>query len=63
MGFVCSRQTKSPPDTMSSKKVHVGIVGAGISGLRCAEVLLENGFQVTILEARDRIGGRVSTFT
>jgi phytoene dehydrogenase-like protein len=48
---------------MSTKKVHVGIVGAGISGLRCAEVLLKNGFQVTILEARDRIGGRVSNFT
>jgi monoamine oxidase len=44
---------------MSLKKTHVGIVGAGISGLRCAEILLENGFQVTILEARDRIGGRV----
>jgi heterodisulfide reductase subunit A-like polyferredoxin len=45
---------------MVLKKVHVGIVGAGISGLRCAEILLENGFQVTLLEARDRIGGRVS---
>jgi monoamine oxidase len=44
---------------MASKKAHVGIVGAGISGLRCAEVLLKNDFQVTILEARDRIGGRV----
>ncbi len=44
---------------MTSKKVHLGIVGAGISGLRCAEIFLENGFQVTILEARDRIGGRV----
>ncbi|TAQ90828.1 hypothetical protein B7494_g874 [Chlorociboria aeruginascens] len=32
--------------------------GAGISGLRCAEILLEKGYQVTILEARDRIGGR-----
>jgi protoporphyrinogen oxidase len=48
---------------MTSNKVHVGIVGAGISGLRCAEVLLKNGFQVTVLEARDRIGGRVRTFT
>jgi phytoene dehydrogenase-like protein len=38
----------------------VGIVGAGVSGLRCATVLLENGFDVTIIEARDRLGGRVS---
>ena len=27
--------------------------------LRCAEVLTRNGMKVTILEARDRIGGRV----
>ena len=39
---------------------HVCVVGAGMAGLRCAEVLLENGFKVTILEARKRIGGRVS---
>ena len=38
---------------------HVGIIGAGVSGLRCATVLLEQGFDVTIIEARDRIGGRV----
>ncbi|KAL5330009.1 hypothetical protein ACEPPN_003533 [Leptodophora sp. 'Broadleaf-Isolate-01'] len=43
---------------MSTPKPHVCVVGAGISGLRCAEVLLQNGCQVTILEARDRIGGR-----
>ncbi|PKS11160.1 hypothetical protein jhhlp_002921 [Lomentospora prolificans] len=41
------------------RKPHVGIVGAGVSGLRCADVLLANGFDVTILEARDRIGGRI----
>jgi monoamine oxidase len=46
---------------MPSPKTHVCVVDAGISGLRCAEVLLENGFQVTIIEARDRIGGRVSS--
>lgn len=42
-------------------KIKVCIVGAGVSGLRCAEVLLENDFDVTIYEARDRIGGRVKT--
>ncbi|KAH9887134.1 hypothetical protein F4778DRAFT_757318 [Xylariomycetidae sp. FL2044] len=40
-------------------KPRIGIVGAGISGLRCAEILLSRGFDVTILEARDRIGGRI----
>ncbi|THV48211.1 hypothetical protein BGAL_0261g00010 [Botrytis galanthina] len=37
----------------------VCIVGAGLSGLRCADILLQHGFDVTILEGRDRIGGRV----
>ncbi|KFY84589.1 hypothetical protein V498_07800 [Pseudogymnoascus sp. VKM F-4517 (FW-2822)] len=44
-----------------SKAPRVGIVGAGISGLRCADILLDQGFQVTIFEARDRIGGRHAT--
>ena len=39
---------------------HICIVGAGISGLRCADVLAQQGLKVTILEGRDRIGGRVS---
>ena len=38
---------------------HVCIIGAGVSGLRCAAVLIEHSFEVTIIEARDRIGGRV----
>jgi monoamine oxidase len=46
-----------------STKRHICIVGAGISGLRCADVLLSHGFQVTILEARQRIGGRVGSST
>jgi phytoene dehydrogenase-like protein len=42
-----------------STKPHVGIIGAGFSGLRCADILVQSGARVTILEARDRIGGRV----
>lgn len=41
---------------------HVGIIGAGVAGLRCADVLLQHGVKVTILEARNRLGGRVSDF-
>ncbi|MCJ1320910.1 hypothetical protein MMC15_006251 [Xylographa vitiligo] len=43
----------------AAKTPHVCVVGAGFSGLRCAEVLSEKGIKVTILEGRDRIGGRV----
>lgn len=41
---------------------HVGIIGAGLAGLRCADILIQNGIRVTILEARNRIGGRVSEY-
>lgn len=44
-----------------SKAAHVGVIGAGIAGLRCAALLIEAGFKVTILEARNRIGGRVGS--
>ncbi|KAF2716961.1 amine oxidase [Polychaeton citri CBS 116435] len=43
-----------------AKQIHVGIVGAGFAGLRCADVLLKHGCKVTILEARNRVGGRVA---
>lgn len=38
---------------------HIGVIGAGLAGLRCADILLQHGFRVTILEGRDRIGGRL----
>lgn len=37
----------------------VCVVGAGVSGLTSAGILISRGFDVTILEARNRIGGRV----
>jgi NADPH-dependent 2,4-dienoyl-CoA reductase/sulfur reductase-like enzyme len=58
-------QNTDPKDMLKSamatsrKAVRVGIVGAGFAGLRCADVLLRRGVEVTIFEARNRVGGRV----
>lgn len=35
------------------------IVGAGVSGLRAASLLISQGIECKVLESRDRIGGRV----
>ena len=35
------------------------VIGAGLSGLHAALLLEENGARVQVIEARDRIGGRV----
>jgi monoamine oxidase len=40
---------------------HVIVVGAGFAGLACANALHHAGVPVTVLEARDRIGGRTHT--
>ena len=37
------------------------VIGAGIAGLRAAEVLVGKGRRVIVLEARDRLGGRIHT--
>ena len=40
---------------------HVIVVGAGMSGLAAARELRAHGYTVTVLEGRERIGGRVWT--
>ena len=44
---------------MTKQTVH--IIGAGISGLRCAEILCENDIDVHLIEQTDSIGGRMKT--
>ncbi len=42
--------------------VRVTVIGAGLAGLAAAAALAERGFEVTMLEARNRAGGRASSF-
>ena len=53
-------RVKTSLTSQTSDQPHVGVIGAGLAGLRAAGVLLDQGFNVTLIEARDRIGGRVS---
>ncbi|XP_023804719.1 L-amino-acid oxidase [Oryzias latipes] len=46
----------------TAKTYHVAIVGAGMAGLTTAKLLEDAGYKVTILEASERVGGRVHTY-
>ena len=46
---------------MPARDPDVVIVGAGAAGLAAAATLVEAGYDVAVLEARDRIGGRILT--
>ncbi|CAH1781668.1 unnamed protein product, partial [Owenia fusiformis] len=44
-----------------TKRVDVVIIGAGFAGLSAARLLNEEGLDVVLIEARDRVGGRIHT--
>ncbi|EZA51288.1 Lysine-specific histone demethylase 1A, partial [Ooceraea biroi] len=48
---------------LPTKKVgKVIVIGAGIAGLAAAQQMQQFGLEVIVLEARDRVGGRIATF-
>ncbi len=51
----------SPPGSGKKFDADVIVLGAGMAGLAAARVLAEAGKYVLVLEARDRVGGRVYT--
>ena len=46
---------------MSKNSIKVHIIGGGISGLVAAHVLENHGLSPVIIDANDRVGGRVKT--
>lgn len=51
------------PLTQAIKPRNIIIIGAGLAGLSAGQALEQQGHKVTILEARERIGGRIYTNT
>jgi protoporphyrinogen oxidase len=44
------------------KDMHVSVIGAGVSGLSLAAVLVRNGIKVTVFEKDDGVGGLAASF-
>jgi monoamine oxidase len=53
--------TPPPAAAQTPKPNSAVVVGAGLAGLAAADSLCAKGYSVTILEARDRTGGRAHT--
>lgn len=60
-GLLLSNKSFAMRPAVAGKSVV--IVGAGFAGLACAHELKSVGYDVTIVDVRDRVGGRVLTLT
>ena len=61
-GVMLSDQFAGESRAQAQGAKRVIVIGAGYSGLACAYELATAGYKVTVVEARNRLGGRVLTF-
>ncbi|MGQ0375923.1 MAG: flavin monoamine oxidase family protein [Nitrososphaerota archaeon] len=59
--LLSSTFTQSLVTAEESEYHEIIVIGAGMAGIAAANQLHENGYDVIVLEARDRIGGRMQT--
>jgi monoamine oxidase len=60
-GSVQAQTVKANTLAQTTNKKRILVIGAGLAGLAAARELNRHGHQVQVLEARDRIGGRIWT--
>ncbi len=60
-GFMMDEFPHAPPHAPSRTMPSVGIVGAGMAGLSCAEFLVRSGIGCVVFDKSRGIGGRMST--
>jgi len=61
-----SNPVKVLSNTVAAKGTHaqfsVAVIGAGMSGMACANLLAKHGFKVTVYEKEKELGGRASIY-
>ena len=60
---LASSALMTPKRVGAQNRTDVIVIGAGLSGLNAAVQLEQLGFSVTVVEARNRVGGRVFTLS